>query len=193
MSAVCPACGVTVVPGYVKCPKCHAALPYGTGRRGARTTIDPGGTALRETGFPVLPVVVAVVVALGIVLFFGLRGGKKAEPPIVNEQAPPTRLVPSPTQQQAQPVPGDRAAEPPAVERPNPAAIAGELERSLGHQRLWSTIEITGTRIDVRSALCGDPAMKPSLDGTAGKLHDLGLTRLRCVAQSGAVVFERDL
>ena len=43
--AVCPACGVAVVPGYVKCPKCHAGLPLAGGRT-KRMTGDPGGTAV---------------------------------------------------------------------------------------------------------------------------------------------------
>jgi hypothetical protein len=67
------------------------------------------------------------------------------------------------------------------------------LDRALKKERLWGTLELRGDRIDVRSASCGDPGMKPLIDANAAALRDGGLTRLRCLEQSGAVVFERDL
>jgi len=193
MSAVCPSCGVAVVPGYVKCPKCHAALPYGTGRSRGGTTIQPGGTALRRNEFPIFAVVAAGAVALGIVLFFSLRDGSK-EPEIRevhSEPAPPTQPAPY-----LRPQPGQQPTNTPVVSTPagpNTTAVAGELERTLGRARLWSTVEITNARIDVRSASCGEAAMAPALERAIGKLREAGLTHLRCVSASGAVVFERDL
>jgi uncharacterized protein (DUF1697 family) len=35
--------------------------------------------------------------------------------------------------------------------------------------------------------------MEPAIEGQKAMLRDAGLTKLRCLAQSGAVVFERDL
>jgi hypothetical protein len=35
--------------------------------------------------------------------------------------------------------------------------------------------------------------MKPVLDTAAAQFHAAGLTKLRCLEQSGAVVFARDL
>ena len=58
MSSVCPACGIAVVPGYVRCPRCHAGLPVGAGRV-KRTPADPGGTAVARRGFPISAVVAA--------------------------------------------------------------------------------------------------------------------------------------
>jgi hypothetical protein len=70
---------------------------------------------------------------------------------------------------------------------------ATELEMMLRRQRLWGRAEIVGSRIDVRSGSCADPAMSPAIDSERTTLHGAGLTKLRCLEQSGAVVFERDL
>jgi len=192
MSAVCPACGVAIVPGYVRCPKCHAALPYGAGRRGAPTSIGSGGTAVKETRFPLGAVIAAVVVVLVIVMFFGLRGGSDDEPePDVVPEQPAGATVPVPAQRPAQP--SAIEAIPPAQPATNPSSAVADLERALRQQRLWSTVEVDGARIDVRSAACGDAELTRLIDGAAASLRGVGLTRLRCLAQSGAVVLERDL
>jgi hypothetical protein len=68
----------------------------------------------------------------------------------------------------------------------------GELETTLRRQRLWGRAEITGQRVDLRSGSCSDPAMRTVIDGKTALLHAAGLTKLRCLEQSGAVVFERD-
>ena len=190
MSAVCPACGVAVVPGYSRCPKCKASLPYGHGRS-KRTTVDPGGTTVRERGFPVIgALIAAVAITLVIVLVFGLGGrAKKKVPtaaPVVKEQAvqpqgaqaPPPRVETAPT-----------VAPPP----PDPNATAASLERALQRQRLWSTVERYGNRVDIRSGSCSEPGMTSMIDAAREPLRAAGLTRVRCLAQSGAVVLERDL
>lgn len=191
MSSVCPACGVAVVPGYVRCPKCHAGLPVA---RVKRVTADPGGTAVAQRGFPISAVVVAVGVAAAIILVFGTR---RATRPSASEPAalpPPVEVIGASA--------GPRPAAPlvPAAEPPRPdtsgqqrRAAALQLEDTLRRQRLWGRTEIVGPRIDVRSGSCADRAMAPAIDGVRTVLHDAGLTRLRCLAQSGAVVFEREL
>jgi hypothetical protein len=194
MSAVCPACGVAVVPGYVRCPRCHAGLPYGS--RNKRTTADPGGTAVVQRGFPISAVLVAVGVAAGTMLIFGLRGASKPT------AAAPAAL-PGPVAASVAPAGPEVAAAPLAVPAPDPVraaaaqpdrrAIATGLEDTLRRQRLWGRAEIDGARIDVRSGSCADPAMRGAIDGERALLRGAGLTRLRCLAQSGAVVFERDL
>jgi hypothetical protein len=192
MSAVCPTCGVSVVPGYVRCPRCHAGLPS----RARRTTGDPGGTAVVKRGFPLVPVLIALGVAAVVILAFGLRSASK---PTV---AAPVAL-PGPVDAIAAPVPprvtrtprAAAVAEPatPASSEPDRRAAATALEGVLRRQRLWGRAEILGDRIDVRSGSCGDAAMRPAIDATLAVLRGAGLTRLRCVEQSGAVVFERDL
>lgn len=194
MNAVCPACGIAVVPGYVRCPRCHAGLPQAAGRA-ARTTADPGGTAVSRRGFPLSAVLVAVGVAGAIIVVFGVRAGTR---PIAAQPA----ALPGPVEVAGRSAPPVTTA-PPAVPAPDPArsdtgepdrrAAARALEATLRRERLWGRAEITGARIDVRSGSCADRAMGPVIDGERGVLRGAGLTKLRCLEQSGAVVFERDL
>jgi hypothetical protein len=182
---------VPIVSGYVRCPKCHAALPYGSGRI-KRTTVEPGGTAVDSGGgFPWAAVIVAVVVAGVIAVIFGFRGGSKKQEPVSMPAEPVgSSLAPSPVQTPTAPTPAVAAAQPAA---PSPRVLAADLDRQLKRQRLWANVSVSGDRVDVRSQSCGDPQMKPALDaGTAG-FHAAGLTKLRCMEESGHVVFERDL
>lgn len=155
--------------------------------------MHPGGTAMKQSGVPMIAIGVAVGVVLVIVLIFGLRSSSHTDKKPESRTAAPTQVAPATQPNQRAPVQVAPETTTPEVARPNPAVVAGELERRLGRQRLWSTIEINGARIDVRSGLCTDPAMAPTLDGSSAALRNVGLTRLRCVAQSGSVVFERDL
>src|SRR5215470_11739136 len=118
----CPSCGVPVVSGYVRCPKCHAALPYGSGRI-RRTSVEAGGTAVDSGGgFPWAAIIVAVVVAAGIALFFGFRdNGKKAEP--TTTPAEPAVTTPT-TPRPAVTAPAPVASQPMPVEAPNARALA---------------------------------------------------------------------
>lgn len=175
------------MPGYVKCPKCGAALP----------SVRPsaaGGTAVAGSGgMPVMAFVAGGVVALGIVLFFALRNGASAETPAA---APETEVSP-----EAQPATAPEIDPSAALESGSGAAVTAKdprfavstLDKALKRERLWGSIEINGTRLDLRSSGCGDAGMKPLIDANASALRDGGLTRLRCLEQSGAVVFERDL
>ena len=74
-----------------------------------------------------------------------------------------------------------------------PEDVAQTLERGLKQQRLWSTVTVTGDHVDVRSASCADGGMKPAIERVIASFHAAGLTKLRCVEQSGGVVFARDL
>lgn len=191
MNAVCPACGVAVVPGYVRCPKCRARLPFEPTRT-TRSVGDPGGTALAHKGFPVSAVILAVAVAVAIILVFGVRsGGTKTEA----APAPPPGPI-----EAVSPSPGPRGVVPAVVQAPAPATpeiapdlAAADLEDTLRSQRLWGRAVITGPGIDVRSGSCADPAMRSIVESKQPLLHGAGLTKLRCLEQSGAVVFERDL
>lgn len=185
----CPACGVAVVPGYVRCPKCQAPLPAEARRAGV---VTPGGTAVVARGFPLVPVLVGGGVALAVILVFALRDGDDAAPPAPAPAAPaPTPAAP------AAPAPGPAAVDPggarPRGNQVDPYAVGRDLERALDRQRLWSTVETGGDVIDVRSGACRDPDLAPIVDAAAAALRNAGLTRLRCLEQSGAVVFERDL
>lgn len=180
--AVCPSCGVAVVPGYVRCPKCHKPLP----RR--RSTQVEGGTAVQAPRrFPIVAIAFALVLGAGVIAFFALREGGKpsTQPAATGEPQPETTAAPAQTPDQPE------APERPAG--PDPQNVAADLERALKKNRLWSTVSVVGDHVDVRSGSCGDPAMAPLLDGAAPTFKAAGLTRMRCLEQSGRVVTERDL
>jgi len=190
----CPSCGVAVLPGYAKCPRCHALQP-----RARRTSIQPGGTAVvTRDKFPIAPIAGGVIVAVAIALFFGLRHGHATA-----DQTASTRddMVPD-ALTQPQPLPGDippitnavpipRAA--PAPVGPTPAQALGDLEHAIRVARMFASVRQDGTVVVVRSAACGDSDFAGVLSGASSSLAASGLTKLRCVEQSGRVVFERDL
>jgi hypothetical protein len=146
-------------------------------------------------GFPISAVVIAVGVAVAVILIFGARrGGRSAAQEPAALPAPVDAIAGSAAPRTAAPL----AAPAPEPPRADPAAqdrraAALQLEATLRRQRLWGRAEIVGARIDVRSGSCGDPAMPPAIDSERAVLRGAGLTRLRCLAQSGAVVLERDL
>jgi len=186
----CPACGVTVLPGYARCPKCKAPLPYGSGSRG--TMSAAGGTALEDKKLPVMPLVLVGAALVAGVAYFALRKSSDPKQPAteaatsvasavvapIGSAAPPPPTTPELTSIQATPSPGNAAA---------------RLEASLKKVRLWSTVEAVGARIDVRSGACDDPQMATAVDGASQALHDAGVTSLRCLEKTGKVVFTRAL
>jgi hypothetical protein len=181
--AVCPSCGVAVVPGYVKCPKCHKPLP----RRVAKHL--EGGTAVTGDARrgPLLAVLGAVLVGVAILIYFGVR---KTDAPAARPMAVESVEEPTTT---AEPVTPDQPETADQPTGPSAVDVAASLERTLRKQRLWSTVSVVGDRVDVRSGSCGDAAMAPMLDGAASSFRAAGLTKLRCLEQSGRVVTERDL
>jgi hypothetical protein len=184
----CPACGVAVLPGYARCPKCHASLP-----QRAQTNVE-GGTALEPPRSIPLPAVIAVgVLGLGLIIWLGVRGGGKKH----DEPPPKITTTPGPaaTQQPVQPAPtpGVAVAPPTRPSGPNADELAADLERTLKRQRLWSTVSVTGSRVDIRGGACGDAAIQAPIAASAAGFKAAGLTTLRCVEQSGAVVFTREL
>ncbi len=187
--AVCPKCGVVVVPGYVKCPKCQSALPVRS-----RAITNMGGTAVGGGGLPVVPLVVGGAVALAIVLFFALRKDKPAvaqttadDAQVEVDQAGSAQVNVDPTAMPNDPTPQQGSG------APDPTAALTALDRALKKERLWGVVSAVGERLDVRTGACNDPNMAPVLATAATQLKGAGLTRLRCMEQSGAVVFERDL
>jgi hypothetical protein len=190
--AVCPACGVTVVPGYVRCPKCHRALP-----RFARNTASPvGGTTIKtKQGSPLLGIAVAVIVGGGFIAFFALRGGNHHEAsaapaPSSSPEQPVEVAPPAPSPPQA---PVAANAPRPVVATPNPGAVASSFQTTLQRMELWSTVSITGGRVELQSRACRDPQLSKQLESVAASFRAAGLTRVRCLEQSGAVVFDREL
>ncbi len=195
MNTVCPACGVAVVPGYVKCPRCHAGLPAGFGRT-KRTTVDPGGTAVPQRGLPLPIVLGALGVAVAIIVVLGLRGSQKkteAAPPAPPDPIPAILANPQPRPPTVTTQPAAPAPSAPQAAAVDPGPAVAELKAALRAQRLWGSVDIVGPRVNVRSGSCADPGMRSLIEAKKSMLHGAGLTNLRCVEQSGAVVFERDL
>lgn len=190
MSATCPACGVAVVPGYVRCPKCQRPLPS----KGRGGTVAGGTAVAGGGGLPLIPIAAAVAVVLGVILFFALRGGEtkpasaQSAPDEMGEQ--PADDTPEPVLNNVPTIDEPRPGEPPRVD---PNATARDLERALKSQRLWSSVEVVGNRVEVRSGSCRDANMIPAVDAARSALRTAGLTKVRCVENSGAVVFEREL
>ena len=193
MSATCPACGVPVVPGYVRCPKCQRPLPQSRVRNMA------GGTAVEGGGrLPILPIAGGAIVALGIILYFVLGKSDAAKPakpdPATATAEEPSADVPSDPPSSVMPTPlpvePDRGGD---VNRIDPNAVAKDLERALKNQRLWSSVEIIGKDLEVTSGSCRDAGMLPTVAAASAALRNAGLTRVRCLENSGAVVFERAL
>ncbi len=179
------------MPGYVKCPRCHRPLPMSR----PRATGDASGVVLAHEPkrFPVMPVAVAVAVGLGIVLVFALRRGPHAPPPAA--EPPPSAVVTAdgttlPPARAATPAP---QVAPSATDRPEPGPIAAALARSLDRQHLWSSVDVIGDRAEIRSGSCKDPALQSAVEGVHAAFKAAGLTRLRCLEQSGVVVFDRAL
>lgn len=191
MSATCPACGVAVVPGYVKCPKCGAMLPS------TRAPVGPGGTAIAGAsgGMPVMAFVVGGAVAVAIVLFFALRkGGSEADKPATEPETQVSpESQPTTTPEVAPAAALDNGSAGSAVTAQDPTYAVNMLDKALKKERLWGTVQTSGPRVDVRSGACSDPGMKPLIDANVSTLREGGLTHLRCLSQGGAIVFERDL
>jgi hypothetical protein len=140
----------------------------------------------------------AVLVALGvagaIILVFGVRGSNQKIEAALPTPLQPIEAIPRPPRGAVPATviaPSTRAAPPDLAQAQG--TVVTDLEDTLRRQRLWGRVVITGARVDVRSGSCADPAMRPLIDGKRSLLTGAGLTKLRCVEQSGAVVFERDL
>jgi len=189
---VCPKCGVAIVPGYVRCPKCHFVLPP---VRRPRSSIAPSGTAVEERRAPIAAIVMGLA-ALGVVVaaYFLFRGGgpKPEQPPPVSDQPPAMPSSPSPGPSPT-PTPNPSAPSAQAPSGPSAESLAVELQRALDHQRLWSRVEVAGAVVEITSQSCSDPAIKPVIDAAATRLKAAGTSRLRCRDESGTVVFTRDL
>lgn len=147
---------------------------------------------MEDRRFPLLAVGGAVGIAVLFIVLFALRGGSDTKAAsgstTADDTGAPIERPAIPTQTTT---PTTFAPAPPAG--PDPTLAAADLDRQLKKQRLWGTVQVIGDRADVRSGACDDPGMRPVLDGAAASLKSAGLTKLRCLAQSGAVVFERDL
>jgi hypothetical protein len=176
------------MPGYARCPKCRKPLPRRKQTAMGGTAVDSGGS---KTGLIILLSI--AIVGGGVITYLGLRSSKASTPaPIASPTTQQPDVTPTETDEPSGPEQPD-TTRPNQPAAPDPGVVADRLEKSLKHERLWSTVSVEGARVDVRSGSCSDPKMAPILDATAPSLKAAGVTRLRCVEQSGSVVSDRDL
>ena len=157
-----------------------------------------GGTAVEPRGARVIPMAIGVgVIGAAIAAIVLLGGGDEPAPASAGIEAmadgePATPALPARGRTAAPAAPIETASTASAAPV-DPSRPIRHLERALTRERLWGTVEVTGTRIDVRSGGCDDPGMGAVVGAAIAALREAGLTRLRCLEQSGRVVFERDL
>lgn len=183
----CPSCGVAVLPGYTRCPKCRAKLQGGA----VISQKVAGGTTIQDRSLPILPVAGVVVVIGGLIAFFALRDGGSSSAPAATSQPVPQPAVITGGQAATPPTPDPIATITPTG--PSAETVATELVKTLNRQRLWSEGNVIGTRLDVSSGACEEAGMAPAFDSARAQLKAAGLTQVRCLDKSGRPVFVRDL
>jgi hypothetical protein len=155
-----------------------------------------GGTAVAKSRSNVPVILIAAVVVLavaGAITYAAVHHGGDATATATSTAtsgagpvapvAPRTPIAPT----VATPLP---AAAPAATV--SAGALANDLQRDLQQRHLWSTVAVVGDHVDIHSSTCTDPQMKPVLDRVAGDFKSAGLRRLRCLEESGKLVFARD-
>lgn len=171
----------------MRCPKCRAPLPS------RRPQTVAGGTAVEGGGrVPLLPIAGGAIIVLAVILYVVLGksdAAKSSAPdPATVTSTEPTAEAPQSMNPGPLPVLPERDNN-----RIDPSAVGRDLERALKNQRLWSSVEVADGDVDIRSGSCRDENMIPIVDAARTALRNAGLTRVRCMENSGAVVFERGL
>ncbi len=194
-SQPCPSCGVNVLIGYTKCPKCHVAMP-GAAARVKRASMAGGTTSERieviaaaGSGGRVFGVIVLVLGAGLAVWATQCRGKSRSAAPL----AAPVETGPRVGSASVEPVATDPGATPTNPTRTDPAYAADALESELAGERLYATIDVEGDLLHVRSAFCAEVRLGEIVARYAGELRSGGVIRVRCSETHGAQVFERAL
>lgn len=193
-----------VLVGYAKCPKCHAPMPAAA-HRAKRASFQGGGTSSQpierddeiggESGGSgwILPVLGIVLVAAIVIWATALRGGGGSTKKPA-EAAAPVDDGPGTGSQTAPPSQNDNQAQTPTLQtRPDPAYVADALEAELSVERLFSTVDVIGELLEVRSAFCSDPRFSEITAKYVSDLRAAGVLRIRCSETHGAQVFARAL
>lgn len=199
-SIECPSCGVAVAPGYPKCPKCHARLPYVPSPLHRVGSMASGGTSAADSGggAGMWAVVAAIVIIAGAVTFFVMRGrggdGAAADDYDAGaEQA--TSAVDTTADDSAALAPAagfDDDEDRVAVD----TAVLDELSAKLAELRLWSSVDpepADDTIIRIVSSHCEDGGLRRAVTSFAEAMKAAGFVRVQCFTQHGALSFEREL
>lgn len=196
-SQPCPACGVKVMLGYAKCPKCHAPMPNAA-PRGRRPSVSGGGTTSQPMeridggggkGW-IVGVVALVAIAGAVIWAVELRGGGAKR---TQEAVEPVETRRNFDTVETDLRPPDNLPPPTSENAPDPAYIADALEGELARDRLFATVQVTGDLLDVRSAYCSDPRFDEISARYVAELKAAGIVRIRCSETHGEQVYERPL
>jgi len=196
----CPKCAVAVPFGYVKCPRCHAAMPptqriaRRDRRESMREQLIAGGTAVPEpeaAPFPWLLFGVGAAAAIAAIAWYVSRGAASAN------ATPPVQVAADDVGSAA------GAATPVELEPPRPpttdpkprlrAEAVASLDRALASDKLWAQVSEAGDAIVIRSAFCAERGVQDRVDAARVRLGDAGFKVIRCLEKGGAPVWSRAL
>jgi len=196
-SQPCPSCGISVMIGYQKCPKCHAPMPGAAAQRTRRGSMAGGTTSEKIDVVPegggsgaTLWVVALLAIAGGTAIWATQCRGGKARP---TPAAITTEPVDQPAGRGTAPSVPDEGPDQVAPSGPDPAFAADALEGELGGERLYATVAAIGEVLDVRSAFCAEARLGEIIARHAAELKAAGVLRVRCSETYGTQVFEREL
>jgi len=204
-SVPCPACGVPVARGYLRCPKCKANVPQAPrARRGSvREELLAGGTSVESPSNvgAWLPWVLVALLIVGVGAFVAFRSGGKASKPGPAKVEEPDDDTDTDVEDDDEASDDDddvaspgRATGPRDRTRPaDPMREAADaLDEDLRDARLWAKVTHDDSAVlRVESSLC--PQIEENLAELAARARALGARQVECHAQHGQVMFERGL
>jgi hypothetical protein len=169
---VCPSCGVTVLPGYPKCPRCKATLRSNDKRhrQGA------GGTSVVGRTVPWTIVGIAAIATATIVYLADRTpaGGEIAEDEAPLGTSEPTLATGGPR------TAASPDEEPVTDDRPDEDTLVDELTGAMERQHLEASVELAGLDLLVHSRFCEDPAMVSLLRDASSDLFLAGVDVVVC-------------
>ncbi len=193
---ICQNCGVTVAPGYPKCPKCHGAMPHVTSPLARHGTATAGGTSAvpGSGGFWIALLTIAIV---GAVIFFMMRGDEGESNPERSSAVARDAGGEDEMDATVEGVVEDVSLDDGDAGAPlTPDEALGSLEQALADQRLYSGVEANAddeTAVRIESAHCEDAGLRAAVEATADDLVSAGFVRVQCYSRHGTRLFETDL
>lgn len=180
------------MPGYPRCPKCHAVLPA-SGRMNRIADGGGGTTAAVVVDEPARRwpwyVAGALVLAGAVAVVIIGSGGKAPAAELPDDPVPPEDVV----EPQAGSAAPDEA--PPAVlpRTPDAGPVADRLATTMAGLRLYATVEPIGDTIEIRTAYCADARIAGLVADVTADLRGAGITTVTCRALHGAEAWTRPL
>jgi|GEM_PF-5604180 len=201
---ICSKCGVTVAPGYPKCPKCGAGLPVPPSPLSRISTARPepvGGTTVAgDRNQTWMLGALAVVVILGGVAYMATTDEDRSPPLatargalVAADATEPGPVEPAEVVETAEPAAEDVPLEAQEALGGDPDILI-ELRAQLQVAKLWSTVFVDpddGEVIVVESDQCDDAEMGALVDRMRGILDEAGFAKVTCSSKFGATVFEK--